>query len=281
MSIFYLEEHQSCGNYISDFNVGFQSYHIKKGEQFMPANRRDYHCIIFMIEGSARLVYNAKLYGFENDTMCFIPVSSDYKIIAETDIVCIINYFNNPVSLCKKGMLENLSAYLDDAPYDPTVKINSAIKQFLDSIDFYIKHGAKCRHFHEIKHQELLFNLRYFYSKQDLARLFAPITGNYFDFRDNVLKNCIRARTVKELAESCNCSVPSFNRLFKSNFGDSPYRWLQNRKMKHIVSRLSDMNTPLVNIIDEFGFSSPSHFTVFCKKYLNKTPSQFRRELHY
>jgi AraC-like DNA-binding protein len=83
---------------------------------------------------------------------------------------------------------------------------------------------------------------------------------------------------VKELANICNYSLSSFNRLFKKNFKENPYLWLQNQKLKYITGRLSDKNIPLGQIIDEFRFSSPSHFTIFCKKHLNLTPSQFRKQ---
>ncbi|MDR1437190.1 MAG: helix-turn-helix domain-containing protein [Candidatus Symbiothrix sp.] len=47
--------------------------------------------------------------------------------------------------------------------------------------------------------------------------------------------------------------------------------------MKYITGKLANKNIPFSQIIDEFGFSSPAHFTIYCKKHLNVTPSQFRK----
>lgn len=36
-------------------------------------------------------------------------------------------------------------------------------------------------------------------------------------------------------------------------------------------------DVPVKVIVDEFGFSSQSHFNTFCKRYLGGTPKQIRR----
>jgi AraC-like DNA-binding protein len=277
MSIFYLEEHKVCGNYISDFNIGFQYYNVPKGEHFIPANK-DYNCLFFLIRGKAMLHYDTLEYNLKKGGMCFIPISSEYEFIAETDIAIVVNYFDKPVDLCEKMALESLSSFLENKQHIPTLKIHPALKRFLTSMILYISDGIDCKHFHEVKHKELLFILRYFYTKKDIAHLFAPIISNNLDFKNVVLSNYIRANSIKELANICNYSLSSFNRLFKRNFKDSPYIWLQNQKLKYIVNKLSDKNVPLGQIIYEFGFSSPSHFTIFCKRHLHTTPSQFRKE---
>jgi AraC-like DNA-binding protein len=205
-------------------------------------------------------------------------MSSDYKIQAITDVVMIMNYFNKPIDLCETAALESLSEILDQKPLTPILQINKPLKKFLTSLIFYIDEGISCLHFHEMKQKELLYNLRFFYTKKELAGLFAPIISKNLDFRNIVLANYLYASSVKELAQICNYSLSSFNRTFKKNFRENPYLWLQNQKIKYIAGRLADKSIPLNQIIDEFRFSSPSHFTVFCKKHLKLTPSQFRKQ---
>ncbi|MDR1562456.1 MAG: helix-turn-helix transcriptional regulator [Dysgonamonadaceae bacterium] len=277
MSILYLDEHKSCRNYLSDFNIGFKSISLPAGEVFTPDNRF-YHCLLFMMSGEASLSYNARTFLLKKDTMCFIPISANCSFKAEEEISFIVNYFNRPVNLCEKEAIEGLSEYLDGAELNPVMRINTAMKLFLSSMNFYLQNGTACKHFYEVKHQELLFVLRYFYDKPSLAGFFKPIISNNFDFRNLVLENCSKAASVKELAALCKCSISSFSRMFNINFGENPYQWMQNRKMKHIIVKLANKNIPFIDIIDEFGFSSPGHFTTYCKRHLNKTPSKFRRE---
>jgi len=277
MSVFYLDEHRACSSYISDYNIGFKNCQIKQGEFLVPANK-EHHCLFFLVNGRIDLYYESQTYHLRKDTVWFIPMSSDYKISADTDASIIMNYFNKPIDFCEKAALENLSAFLEHKPSTSMLRINKPLKKFLFSLIFYMNEGIACKHFHEIKQKELLFLLRYFYTKREIAGLFAPIISKSLDFNNIVLANYLNASSVKELAQICNYSLSSFNRLFKKNFKENPYIWLQNQKIKYITGRLSDKTIPLGQIIDEFRFSSPSHFTIFCKKHLNLTPSQFRKQ---
>ena len=277
MSVFYLDEHRSCGSYISDYNIGFKTCQIKQGESIVPSNR-EYHCLFFLMNGRVDLFYEARSYQLRKDMVWFIPMSSEYRIYASSDASLIMNYFDKPVDFCEKAALENLSTFLEQRSHTFTLRINRPLKKFLFSLTFYLNEGVFCKHFHEIKQKELLFVLRYFYAKREIAGLFAPIISRNLDFKNVVLANYMNVTSVKELAQICNYSLSTFNRVFKKNFKENPYIWLQNQKVKYITGKLSDKNIPLGQIIDEFRFSSPSHFTLFCKKHLNLTPSQYRKQ---
>jgi len=277
MSVFYLDEHLSCSSYISDYTIGFKNCIVKEGDFFVPANK-ECHCLFFLINGNVELFYNSRTFSLKKDTVWFIPMSSDYKIYANSDTNVVINYFNKPIDLCEKTALESLSVLVDQKSHTPMLKMNNPLKKFFSTMIFYLNEGAYCKHFHEIKQKELFYLLRYFYTKKEIAGLFAPMISKNLDFKNIVLANYLHVSSIKELAQICNYSLSSFNRTFKKNFQDNPYIWLQNQKVKYIIGRLSDKNIPFGQIIDEFRFSSPSHFTIFCKKHLNLTPSQFRKQ---
>jgi len=277
MSVFYLDEHLACSSYISNYNIGFKNYQIKQGEFIIPSNK-EHHCLFFLIAGQVELHYESQIRSLQKNTVWFIPMSSDYKVCASSDAVIVMNYFNKPVDLCEISALQNLSLSLEQESDSSTLQINKPLEDFISSMVFYLNEGIFCKHFHEIKQKELFYILRYFYTKKEIAGLFAPIISKNLDFRNTVLANYLNANSVKELAQICNYSLSSFNRIFKENFKENPYIWLQNQKIKYIAGRLSDKNIPLCQIIDEFRFSSPAHFTIFCKKHLNLTPSQFRKQ---
>lgn len=277
MSIYYLNEHTVCSNYISDFTIGFSFYHIAEGDFFIPSNKK-YNCLFFLINGSANLFYDSGIYKLSTDSIAFIPMTSEFKMQALTDVTIVINYFNKPIDLCEKLALESLVSYIEPKYENTILKLNRPLKRFIVTLIDYLNEGISCKHFHEIKEKELFFILRFFYSKKEIASLFAPIISRDLDFKSMVLNNYLDVNSVKELAQSCNYSLSSFNRVFKENFNENPYVWLQNQKLKHIVGKLQNKNVPFSEIIDEFGFSSPGHFTIFCKKHLNQTPTQYRRQ---
>jgi AraC-like DNA-binding protein len=277
MNLFYLEEHFACKNYVSDLNVGFKHYHILEGEYYM-SPRSDNHCLFFFIKGDIRFYSESQDYDIPENTIGFFPINSQYKIYAKSDSDIIIHYFNQPVDLCEKIALESLSSFLDNESHNPILKLKPVLKMFLSSLIFYLDKGVSCKHYHEIKQKELFFILRFFYTKEEVAALFAPIISRDLDFKETILKNYMNVQTIKELALICNQSLSSFNRKFKINFNESPYKWLQHKRLKYIVERLENKNISFGEIIDEFNFSSPAHFTLYCKKHLNVTPSQYRKQ---
>ncbi|MDR2058501.1 MAG: AraC family transcriptional regulator [Dysgonamonadaceae bacterium] len=277
MKLLYLEEHLACSNYVSDYNVGFKYYHISKGEYFVSSNL-NCNCLLFLIKGNIKLSYESQDYILKRNNIGFFPVSTEYtiQVIADADIV--INYFNKPIDLCEKLALESLFSFVGKKSHTPIVKTKPALRTFLSSLIYFLREGASCKHFHEIKQKELFFILRFFYTKEEVAGLFAPIISRNLDFKSIVLNNYLNTNSVKELAKICNYSLSSFNRNFKNNFNENPYIWLQNQKLKYIIGKLSNKNIPFSQIIDEFRFSSPAHFTIYCKKHLHLTPSQFRKK---
>jgi hypothetical protein len=131
-------------------------------------------------------------------------MSSDFKILAKTDTYFVVNYFNKPIDFCEKAALESLSSIVGDKPHQPVLKVKPPLKPFLSSLIFYMEESVFCKHFHEIKQKELFFILRYFYTKSEIAGLFAPIISNNLDFKRVVLSNYHGANSVKELARICN-----------------------------------------------------------------------------
>ncbi|MDR3327056.1 MAG: helix-turn-helix transcriptional regulator [Prevotellaceae bacterium] len=279
MSLLYIEEHTTCSNYyVSGFNVGFKICNIKAKDS-LDLSHYNHNCLIFSLSGEARLNYQSKEYVLKPKSIVFLPMSNVFELRAITPYNAVVHYFNTPVELCEKLSMEQLSEYVDNPEFTilNTVEI---LDNFLASMCFYIKQGAACKHFQEIKHQELFFIFRFLYTKEAIARLFSPIISKNIDFKSLVLLNYKNASSVQTLAKLCNHSAPSFYRFFKLNFNENPLSWLQNKRLQHIVSKLSDPSIPLVEIADEFGFSSAGHFTTFCRKNLGKTPREFRKGIN-
>mgnify|MGYP002139751058 CR=1 FL=1 len=67
-------------------------------------------------------------------------------------------------------------------------------------------------------------------------------------------------------------------RAFKEIFDEPIYQWILGKKADRLKERLSGEEVNLKEIIYEFGFSSPAHFTKFCKKWLGMTPTKFIEE---
>ena len=134
-------------------------------------------------------------------------------------------------------------------------------------------------HFHEIKLKELFWNIRFYYSRQELANFFYMIIGRSQDFKNKVLNNYKSCRTVKELASACDISLSAFKRQFSAEFGEAPAEWMQKQLLGEIKYKLSVTDLPLGTIANELEFSSLAHFSRFCKRCLGCSPRELRQQI--
>lgn len=86
-------------------------------------------------------------------------------------------------------------------------------------------------------------------------------------------------RTVTDLAQMIGYGVNSFRMKFKKVFGIPAYEWLMQEKSKRLLVAIANSEDDFKNIIDEFDFSSHSHFYKFCKARFGYSPTELRKKL--
>lgn len=91
--------------------------------------------------------------------------------------------------------------------------------------------------------------------------------------------NYIKAKTVTDLAQMIGYGVNSFRMKFKKVFGIPAYEWLMQEKSKRLLVAIANSEDDFKNIIDEFDFSSHSHFYKFCKARFGYSPTELRKKL--
>lgn len=79
-----------------------------------------------------------------------------------------------------------------------------------------------------------------------------------------------------ELAEQVNLSVGQFGRLFTQQFGISPFRYLEKRRLAEAVARVRGSDCSLKAIAIDLGFKSLSHFSFWFRRNVRRAPSDMR-----
>ena len=130
-----------------------------------------------------------------------------------------------------------------------------------------------------MKHKELIWLFTKYYTPEELRLFFHPMTDEGVPFKSLVLAHYRKAEYTDCLAKMCGYGIYTFRRIFKKEFGISPYKWLTMKRAEHIRHRLSLPYIPFADIIEEFHFSSAGHFSNFCKQFLGDTPSNLRKTL--
>ena len=280
MELLYAYEHLTCKNYVSDYHIGFSKKKLKKGEK-LHFEDKYFNYFIFLLEGNMLLSCNEfRNHSCREGEMIFIAQDSSAEGEALlSDVEYILLSFDNQFTLCDQLALESLIAHEKKPTIFNKIEIRPPLMQVLDSVQFYLDYKILCKHLHAIKQKEIFLILRAFYTKEEIARFLSPMLNRDIDFKAFVLRHYQEVKTVEELATMCNMSVRSFNRKFNDYFDDSPYSWMLKQRSRHIKSKLADAKASFSSIIKEYGFSSPAHFTTYCKKQFGESPSIIRKQL--
>ncbi|MDH6304726.1 AraC-like DNA-binding protein [Parabacteroides sp. PF5-5] len=280
MKSLYPKEHIAQGYYISDFSVGFVLKQEKKGKTIQIKETHLNH-LLFLLEGELNVSYNEfKNHLCVTDEMIFVAADSSLVIETYTEVRYLLLSFNNQLSLLEQLDLQELKEFCNERNIFNKLDIRPPLHGVLESIIFYQSNKIHSRQLDEAKQKEIFLVLKSFYTKQELARFLKPILNQDMDFKAFIIKHYMDAKNVEELAQICDLSIRSLTRKFKLHFNDSPYRWMLRQKSHHVKTMLADRKIPMQQIIKDFGFSSPAHFTTYCKKHFEMTPSAYRKELN-
>lgn len=85
------------------------------------------------------------------------------------------------------------------------------------------------------------------------------------------------AVTLACLAGECHLSVAHFARAFKRTTGQTPHRWLLERRVEHAKKLLVTSALPLAEIAAACGFADQSHFTRAFSQLVGTGPGAWRR----
>lgn len=236
--------------------------------------------LIFCCSGHARISSTL----FHDEILCagevmFIPRGSEYSGVALSDVTLFVHKFNNTVCNAEKCILAFLYSHrhYNSKIYCRKLTIPEPLRTFIDGIISYITDEAHDTDLWELKHKELIWVFTRYYNIEELRAFFHPMIDEQIPFKSLVMTNYRKANNTEELAELCGYGIHTFRRIFKNEFDIPVYRWLIQKRAEHIKYRLSMPYIPLSDIIDEFNFSSPQHFSSFCKQYLGDTPGNIRK----
>ncbi|MEG1995920.1 MAG: AraC family transcriptional regulator [Oscillospiraceae bacterium] len=83
--------------------------------------------------------------------------------------------------------------------------------------------------------------------------------------------------TLSELARIANMSVPNFSSVFKKAMNASPIEYLNCLRIEKAKSLLENETGKIIEISEECGFFTISHFVRLFKRYTGFTPTDYRK----
>jgi len=83
---------------------------------------------------------------------------------------------------------------------------------------------------------------------------------------------------IADIAREVGLSRSRFFEQFRRCVGASPHHYIDWARMAEATRTLSTTGKPLIDVSEELGFSSHSHFTRFFAQHIGISPSEFRRQ---
>lgn len=80
-----------------------------------------------------------------------------------------------------------------------------------------------------------------------------------------------------DIAEAGQISPFYLNKYFKEVVGDSPNHYLVKVRIKNSIHLLAETDLSIESIAEKCGFETGNYFAKVFKKFLNESPSEFRR----
>ena len=243
MALFNPPEHLSCHHYAAQSNSGWLL--IDSSEQRLHRGETEYHTILFCTQGSVRLAVGDDICELHTGQMKFIPRGSFVHAILSSDGELLNAYFDVIDFICDK-------IYLDDR--------------------------AQCAYLHELKVKELFWNLRAYYSREELAAFLWPVLG-VSKFHSDVINAFTCNVKVSDLAKRVYMATSTFYKQFREEFGETPEQWIRTQSNKQILFLIQDYDLNIGEIATSLSFGSLSSFSRYCTNNFGYSPTALRQAL--
>ncbi|MBR5595065.1 MAG: helix-turn-helix transcriptional regulator [Alistipes sp.] len=269
----------TCHSYTVEPEAGFSLIKLKEGEKLV-VDRGDFNSLLFLTAGNFEINSEERNdYVVREGHFVFCFRAFQYEITALSDVEIVKAHFITAGATCDMIPFNSIVGKIKKISYKFTqVAMNEPMNILLQSVRLYLDNSMKCNHLQRAKIQEMFIIFKFFYTPQIQLRTFYNLFDRNQSFVSLVRNNAPRVKTVEELADICGFSVQHFNNMFKQEFNDTPYSWMQKQRIQEIERLLTDTNVPLKSIIKMYSFTNHGHFALFCRKYLHKTPLKIRKE---
>ena len=273
--LFYVNEHITCKNYVSDHRCFYKYYIWSSDMDFQDFNEK-INYLVFVVEGeciiSCGQFSNKKVVKKE---LIFLPAYTKRSIITEKNCQVLICGFDSPLDVCVKSTLQEIS----DLPpngikydFSPT-KIKDELWSFVSSLIVLLKQKINCKHVHEIKQVEMFLLFKFFYSKEEMKWLFYEFGNKELSFQNFIMQNYTKVKSINELVKLYGGSRTSFELQFKKVFNESPRQWILKQLAERIKYKAADPGITIKELADAFNFNSMTHFFRFCQRHFGCTPT--------
>lgn len=236
--------------------------------------------ILIVNSGMIELRYDKKMVRLNESEMTIIPVNVELQVIVKKGSSATLFFFYDQLFSSNKLFIDEISQKDDQMKNQNkkvTLKLHTYLKQMLAIEEAVFLDGKSSIDTDDIFINMWFMMLRKYYQEDELINFFSLMNVRNIDFKSYILLH-YENKDINTLADECNMSIPTFNRYFRNNFGESALQWLNKKKADLIYRELLLTAKSFAEIAYDNNFSSSAYLTAFCKRYYKLTPDQIRKQ---
>lgn len=246
----------------------------------------EHNCFIYVLNGSKCLYTREKSWPLLQGSTLFVKKGAITIEKLGEDPLCALMFFV-PDEFVRCFMKENAllipAVDFSVSTVDQVLPVQTTpvMQAFYDSVMSYFETGTQpAENLLELKFRELLLNIITTESNFVLIRYFCKLAQDGMDdLKDVMENNCLYNLELHEYARLCHRSLSKFKRDFTASFGQSPGRWLLQKKLDHACRLLIQTGKQVTDVAYESGFVNVTHFDRVFKENLGTSPVKYRKQV--
>ena len=243
-----------------------------------------YNYILYVVSGKKMFYSTTHPWSLTGGTAVFVKKGACIIEKVKGEILCLMAFFI-PDNYLRSFLTENGSLLTQEKNTVTTsemvipLEVNDMMLAYYESVIPYFNLPVKpSEDLLELKFKELLYNIIGNPANSELSGYLHTFVSPQANNIQPVLEsNYCYNLALDEYARLCNRSLSSFKRDFQTVYGESPAKWLLNKRLEHALKILSNTNKTIADISFESGFENSTHFSHAFRKHFGVSPLKYRQ----
>lgn len=244
-----------------------------------------YNYILYVVSGKKMFSSTSHSWLLTSGTAVFVKKGACIIEKVQGEVLCLMAFFI-PDNYLRSFLSENraLMTKKKNNTYESemviSLEVNEMMLAYYESVIPYFHLPIKpSEDLLELKFRELLFNIIGNPANTELnSFLHTLVSPQANNIQPIIEANFCYNLALDEYAKLCNRSLSSFKRDFYNLYGESPARWILNKRLSLALKLLCNSNSSIVDISFESGFENSTHFSHVFKKNFGISPLKYRQQ---
>jgi AraC-like DNA-binding protein len=246
-----------------------------------------YSYILYIISGKKNISSSSRTWSLTKGTAVFVKKGACIIEKVSGEVLSLMAFFIPDKYLRSflnenAGLLTKRDSYTDENDLVLSIEVDELMLAYYESVIPYFFSNVKPHEdLLELKFKELLFNVFGNPANKELNNFL----HTFISPQANQIQTIIEANycynlSLGEYASLSNRSLSSFKRDFYSIYGESPARWLLEKRLSHALKMVCNSSSTIVDISFESGFENSTHFSHVFKKHFGVSPLKYRQQFN-